>query len=160
MRQKTTSLPLLRDLDQPFVWDIRMYNRRYRFEFSDTASPTNYTLLSPSFIILCYDISSRPSLVNTQQIWFPRMVEAYMRERDDIPIMLLGLKRDLRREEEGVIYPQEGVKVAQDMRCDRYAECSAVTGELMDQVIEDVARTAAKTTTESGGLSQGGCKIM
>lgn len=83
-----------------------------------------------------------------------------MRERDDIPIMLLGLKRDLRREEEGVIYPQEGVKVAQDMRCDRYAECSAVTGELMDQVIEDVARTAAKTTTESGGLSQGGCKIM
>lgn len=30
-----------------------------------------------------------------------------MRERDNIPVMLLGLKRDLRVEEEGVIYPQE-----------------------------------------------------
>ena len=30
-----------------------------------------------------------------------------MKDRDDIPIMLLGLKRDLRVEKEGVIYPQE-----------------------------------------------------
>lgn len=79
-----------------------------------------------------------------------------MKQRDDIPVMLLGLKRDLRKEEEGLIYPEEGVRVAQELRCDRYAECSAATGELMDQVIEDVARTAAKTTTEGGGLSQGG----
>ncbi|KAI7366534.1 hypothetical protein KC328_g18460, partial [Hortaea werneckii] len=33
----TTALPVLRDLDQPFPFDIRMYNRPYRFEFSDTA---------------------------------------------------------------------------------------------------------------------------
>ena len=83
-----------------------------------------------------------------------------MREREDIPVMLLGLKRDLRREAEGVIYPQEGLKVAQDLRCDRYAECSAETGELMSEVFEDMARTAAKTTTEAGGLSQGGCMVM
>lgn len=30
-----------------------------------------------------------------------------MKEREDIPIMLLGLKRDLREEKAGVIYPQE-----------------------------------------------------
>ena len=30
-----------------------------------------------------------------------------MRDRDDIPVMLLGLKRDLRQEKDGVIYPQE-----------------------------------------------------
>ena len=30
-----------------------------------------------------------------------------MRNRDDIPVMLLGLKRDLRVEGDGVIYPQE-----------------------------------------------------
>lgn len=83
-----------------------------------------------------------------------------MRRNDDIPIMLLGLKRDLRVEEEGVIYPQEGVRVAQEMRADKYAECSAVTGELMNEVIEDVARGAARTTTEKGGKSEGGCGIM
>ena len=74
--------------------------------------------------------------------------------------MLLGLKRDLREEGEEMIDPQEGLKVAQEMRCDRYAECSAVTGELMKEVMEDVARTAAKTTTEDGGTSLGGCRIM
>ncbi len=83
-----------------------------------------------------------------------------MKEKEDIPVMVLGLKRDLRKEDDGVIYPQEGLKVAQDLRCDRYAECSATTGELINEVIEDIARTAAKTTTESGGLSQGGCVVM
>ena len=107
MRTKTTDLPLLRDLDQPFVYDIRMYNRSYRFEFYDTASPENYTLLQPDFVILCYDISDRNSLVNVQQVWRKDIVRNYAEDREDIPVMLLGMKRDLRREEEGVIYPQE-----------------------------------------------------
>lgn len=84
-----------------------MYNRRYRFQFHDTASPEHYSLLKPDFIVLCYDINDRSSLVNAQQVWFKRMVESYMKDRDDIPIMLLGLKRDLREEKPGVIYPQE-----------------------------------------------------
>lgn len=46
------------------------------------------------------------------------------------------------------------------MRCDRYAECSAVTGELVSEVFEDIARTAAKTKTDAGGLTQGGCMVM
>lgn len=35
-----------------------------------------------------------------------------------------------------------------------------MTGELMDEVFEDIARTAAKTTTEVGGLSSAPCSIM
>lgn len=84
-----------------------MYNRHYRFEFHDTAFPEHYTLLRPDFVVLCYDVSDRRSLVNVQHVWFRRMVESYMKERDDIPVMLLGLKRDLRVEKPGVIYPQE-----------------------------------------------------
>ena len=85
-----------------------------------------------------------------------------MQDRDDIPVMLLGLKRDLRVEEgdKMIVDPQEGYRVAQEMRCDRYAECSAATGELMKEVMEDIARTAAKTTTEEGGTSLGGCVVM
>ena len=40
------------------------------------------------------------------------------------------------------------------MRCDRYAECSAMEGDFMNEVFEDIAITAAKTTTERGALSQ------
>ena len=88
------------------------------------------------------------------------MISWYMKARDDIPIMLLGLKRDLRVEEEGVIIPQEGHRIAAEMRADQYAECSAMTGELMNEVFEDIARRAAKTTTEAGGMGEMNCGIM
>ncbi len=84
-----------------------------------------------------------------------------------MPVMLLGLKRDERNEDrlqDGTfecVMPQEGLRAAQEMRCDRYAECSALTGELMWEVLEDITRTAALTTTESGGLTQtNGCCLM
>ena len=46
------------------------------------------------------------------------------------------------------------------MRCDRYAECSAVTGEFVSEVFEDIARLAARTTTERGALAEGACGVM
>lgn len=157
----TTEVKLLRDIDQPFAYDIRMYNRPYRFEFYDTASPHNYTLLQPGLVILCYDINDQASLDDVQKNWRKQVYLHYMSE-DKIPIMLLGLKRDLRvREAESMVDPLEAYRVAQEMRCDRYAECSALTGELMHEVFEDIARVAALTTTEKGGQSQGTtCSLM
>ena len=76
--------------------------------------------------------------------------------------MVLGLKRDLRSENNpnGIIYPQEAYRIAQEMRCDKYMECSAITGELVHEVFEDICKTAALTTTPEGGQSEGGCWIM
>lgn len=93
--------------------------------------------------------------------------------------MLLGLKRDLRTEGEGIIYPQEvrldkenlqgrastnglakAYRIAQELRCDRYAECSAVTGELLAETFEDLARMAGMATTTKGGQTDGGCSIL
>lgn len=84
-----------------------MYNRSYRFEFSDTASPEHYTLLKPDVVILCYDITDRKSLINVQQVWRKDVIRHYAHSHEDIPVMLLGLKRDLRVEDEQTIYPQE-----------------------------------------------------
>ena len=81
----------------------------------------------------------------------------------ELPVLLLGLKRDLRSEDDpnGIIYPQEAYRIAQEMRCDRYMECSAVSGELVHEVFEDICRTAALgTKKEGGGLSEGGCWVM
>lgn len=161
--------PVLHDGDQPFTFDITMYNRPYRFYIYDTASPTNYTLLKPSFIVLCFDITRRSTLYSLRSRW-RHMVETHFNYDEQLPVMMVGLKRDLRKEwteqekqahrlGESVM-PQEALGVAQEMRCDRYAECSAVTGELCREVLEDVAKTAAKTTTEKGGRSDPGCTIM
>lgn len=81
---------------------------------------------------------------------------------DVLPILVLGLKRDLRSEDDpnGIIYPQEGYQAAQEMRADKYAECSAVTGELLTEAFDDLCSTALKTTTDEGGQSEGGCTIM
>lgn len=196
---KGQALPALRDLDQPFSFDVSLYNRPYRFEFSDTASPTNYTLLKPAVIILCYSIADPESLVNLRSTW-KTFVESHFNYDESLPVIVLGLKRDVREKEdydgrvrtrqtsdEGdnavlngrtFVYPQEGLRVAQEMLCDRYCECSAITGEvcvefptfshssltvsqLCREVFEDIAKTAAKTTTEKGGKTPGmECVLM
>ena len=170
------SITLLRDGDQPFVFDIRFFDRPYRFEFYDTASPENWKLLNPNVVVLCYDISSRLSLINIQRLvrlirspalpslrsqWIKETRSTFS-ERTDLPTLILGLKRDRRSETDpnGIIYPQEAYRIAQEMRCDKYMECSATTGELVQEVFEDICRTAAMTTTEKGGLSEGGCYLM
>ena len=54
----------------------------------------------------------------------------------------------------------QGYRIAQELHCDRYAECSAVTGELIKEAFEDIAKVAAMTTTEKGAQGEGGCTIM
>ena len=81
---------------------------------------------------------------------------------DGLPVVILGLKRDLRSETDpnGIIYPQEAYQVAQTLRADRYVECSAVTGELIKPAFEDICKTATKTTTPAGGQTEAGCVML
>ena len=59
---------LLRDMDQPFVFEIRSRKGQYRFEFYDTSSPESWRLLRPDLVVLCYDISHRLTLINLQRV--------------------------------------------------------------------------------------------
>jgi len=75
---------------------------------------------------------------------------------------MLGLKRDLRSEDDpdGILYPQEAHRVAQEMRADKYMECSAVTGELLAEAFEDIYMTAVKSASPEGGRSGESCTSM
>jgi Ras family protein A len=159
--QSKSPITLLRDIDQPFVFEIRSRKGQYRFEFYDTSSPENWKLLRPDLVIICYDISQRLSLINLQRVWI-KEVRSVFPTSDVLPVLVLGLKRDLRSEDDpnGIIYPQEGYQAAQAMRVDKYIECSAVTGELMTEAFDDVCSTALQTTTPDGGQSEGGCMVM
>ncbi|PGH10894.1 hypothetical protein AJ80_07337 [Polytolypa hystricis UAMH7299] len=161
------ALPVLRDLDQPFTYNVRLYQKHYKLEFYDTAYPhENWTLLRPDLVILAFDITSREGLGRLKK-WRHDITRHYQSPRyaasaagEKIPILMLGLKRDLRVENDSTIYPQESYRIAQELRCDRYAECSALTGELIPEVFEDIARLAARSTTEAGGQTEGGCVVM
>jgi Ras homolog gene family, member A len=145
-----------------------MRGRPFRFCFYDTASPTNYTLLRPNFIILCFDISNRSTLCSLGGQW-KKQVDGQFNLDEAIPVMVLGLKRDLRKEwkrdENNLlrgesVMPLEGLGQAQKMRVDKYAECSALTGDLFREVLEDIAQTAVRTTLDGGGKTEGVCQVM
>ncbi|KAF7542535.1 hypothetical protein G7046_g10154 [Stylonectria norvegica] len=190
--ENVNPVPLLRDMDQPYNFDIKIKGKPYRFEFFDTSCPDNWRLLDPDVITICYDISQRLSLINAQRYvspvpmgmgrvaHSPRVVSSKTRltngteqwinevktsfERiDTLPLIILGLKRDLRSEKDpnGIIYPQEAYQMAQTLRADRYVECSALTGDLLKMAFEDLCKTALKSTMEQGGLStESGCSVM
>lgn len=162
----------MRDLDQPFPFNINLQRQPLRLDFYDTASPTNWTLLEPKIIILCYSIASPDSLRRLQIHW-KRQMEMHFGHDETLPCLLLGLQRDVRRESdylpgklepgrtEEIVMPQVGMRVAAEMRCDRYLECSAHTGDLCREVFEDIAKTALATTTPAGGKSKNpACAIM
>lgn len=111
-------------------------------------------------------------------------METHFNFSEGIPVMLLGLQRDLRTDEREFlsppaqkapeasearatgpsylteaddlgtfvcVMPQEGLRYAQEMRCDRYMECSALTGELCREVFEDIVHAAVANTKGHGG---------
>lgn len=156
----TRQLPTLPDIYQPFVFDVTTRLGALRLEISDTRSPIPYRKLHPNVLVLCYDISRRATLHAVQARW-KYEVETHFNYDEQMPIMLLGLKRDLRRENQPeCVMPQEGINTAQEMRCDRYAECSAITGELCAMAFEDVVTMAVGTRREDGGKSQGAACIL
>lgn len=61
-------IDLLKDIDQPFIFEVSFGRRQYRLEFYDTASPENWRLLQPDLVLICYDISQRLSLINLQRL--------------------------------------------------------------------------------------------
>ncbi|KAI1093361.1 P-loop containing nucleoside triphosphate hydrolase protein [Rostrohypoxylon terebratum] len=154
-------ITLLQDIDQPFIFEIRNRRCTYRLEFYDTSCPEDWRLLEPDLVLVCYDISQRLSLINMQRVWI-KQVHATFQTSDNLPVIVVGLKRDLRSETDpnGIIYPQEGYRVSQEMRVDKYVECSAVTGELLKLAFEEICNTAAKTVTPEGGQSEGGCIVL
>lgn len=133
---------------------------------------------------MCYNIGDPASLQSLKTKW-RKLVETHYNYDEMLPVVLLGLQRDVRNCEDydgrvrpqavesysdedtavlngrTFVYPEEALKLAQEFRCDRYCECSALTGELCQEVIEDISRTAARTTTEKGGKSEGAhCNVM
>ena len=93
--------------------------------------------------------------------WIDEVKKSFQRF-DTLPLVVLGLKRDLRSEKDpnGIIYPQEAYQAAQALRADRYVECSALTGELLKLAFEDICKTALRPRGGENGLNENGCVIM
>ena len=155
----------------------------------DTAGQEDYERLRPlayskaHVILIGFSVESSDSLDNVKhkvspvQTFLPRKgnltettsqwVEEANERCPDVPILLVGLKKDLR---DDPLAPEEmrkkslhftsskdGSDAAHEIGARKYLECSSLTGEGVDDVFEAATR-AALLTFEKG--ERGGCCIM
>lgn len=63
------TLELLRDGDQPFIYDIRFSKKTFTLELYDTSNPNqHWTNLRPDVAVLAYDISNRNTLAGLKEV--------------------------------------------------------------------------------------------
>jgi len=85
----------------------------------------------------------------------------------DVPIILVGLKKDLRndpvameemrRRSQRFVIESEGEQAAKEIGARKYLECSSLSGEGVDDVFEAATRAALLTFEKGEG---GGCCVI
>lgn len=64
-----TQIELLRDSDQPFIYDIRFSRKTFTLEAYDTACPDqHWSTLRPDMVVLTFDISNRGTLAGLRAV--------------------------------------------------------------------------------------------
>ena len=137
----------------------------------DTAGQEDYERLRPlayskaHVILIAYSVDTPDSLDNVKHKWIE---EANVR-CPDCPILLVGLKKDLREDRMAqeemrkksmrFTTEDEGTRAAREIGARKYLECSSLTGEGVDDVFEAATR-AALLTFEKGERNGCGCTIL
>jgi len=153
-----------------YVTDCRVDGRSVQLALWDTAGQEDYERLRPlayaraHIILIGFSVDSPDSLENVRHKW----VEEARERCPDVPVILVGLKKDLRedplaREEMRkrslkFITSKEGAEMAQQCGARKYLECSSLTGEGVDDVFEAATRAALLATND--GSNKGGCCVI
>ena len=98
---------------------------------------------------MCFSLVEPDSFENVRARWYPEL-QHHCR---NVPMILVGLKLDLRKDLETIqkmkekrlapiTYPQ-GLAMARDIGAVKYLECSALTREGLNEVFEDAVRAVA-----------------
>lgn len=154
-----------------YVTDCRVDGRSVQLALWDTAGQEDYERLRPlayaraHVILIGFSVDSPDSLENVQDKW----VEEAQERCPDIPIILVGLKKDLRedplaieemrKKSQEFVSPKDGENMAQICGARKYLECSSLTGEGVDDVFEAATR-AALLKFDKGNGSGGGCCVV
>lgn len=152
-----------------YVTDCRVDGKSVQLALWDTAGQEDYERLRPlayskaHVILVGFSIETPDSLDNVKHKW----VEEATRLCPGVPIILVGLKKDLREDPVAIeeqrkkslrfVSPQEGDQAAKEIGARRYLECSSLSGEGVDDVFEAATRAALLTFENGEG---GGCCVV
>ena len=139
----------------------------------DTAGQDDYDKLRPlsypqtDVFIVCYSVISRTSFDNVRNKWVPEL-KYYS---PNTPIILAGLKIDLRKDEkvlkrlrerkENAITIEEGNQLAKEIGASRFVETSALTQEKLSFLFKEAIDSALEEETNSKKKKkQKNCQIL
>ncbi|TFA98642.1 hypothetical protein CCMA1212_009456 [Trichoderma ghanense] len=155
--------------------NIRMYDSQ-----PDTSgAPDMTTVESLSYvqwdcIFLCFDIKEKQSLRTVVQWWAGAVNRGFLNQQEnEVLVQLVGLKKDVREQCTDAthrvrlidhpnaalfptccVLPTEGMFLYRQLRCWRYVECSAATGEGMDVLLEQAGQEATRRAIEAARRQQ------
>ncbi|MEE6513020.1 hypothetical protein FKM82_020442 [Ascaphus truei] len=127
-----------------YVKDIEVDGKRVELALWDTGGLEEYDRLraisypDTDVILMCFSIASPDSLSNILEKWTPEVKSFY----SNVPIILVGNKKDLRNDEQELVKPEEGRDMANRIGAFGYMECSAKTKDGVREVFEMATRAA------------------
>nr|CAB3265398.1 Rac and Cdc42-like 1 protein [Phallusia mammillata] len=127
----------------------------------DTGGGEDYHVLRPlcypetDVFCLCFDVAWQTSFENIKSAW----IEELSHHCPDVPVLLVGCKIDLRTNEEKIkemkeknlqfITEKQGHEMSAEIGAAKYVECSALTGQGVDHVFQNLAELARKYFIET-----------
>jgi Ras family protein A len=140
-----------------YVADIEIDGREVEVALWDTAGQDDYDRLRPlsypdsDVILMCFSIDDKDSLLNVAEKWAPEVKHFCF----NVPIILVGNKKDLRNDDMSVfdeqsIKKKEAVKfddgraMAERIGAACYLECSAKENDGVREVFEAATRAALR----------------
>ncbi|KAF9916898.1 Rho GTPase [Linnemannia zychae] len=152
-----------------FVTDVKIDGKPVQLALWDTAGQEAYERLRPlsytkaHVILIGYSVDTPDSLDNVTSKWIQE-VQVHCPET---PVILVGMKKDLRDEHaasggaEGkttrFVTTAEAERVAAEIGARNHLECSALTGDGVDDVFEAATRGAL---TQGNQSQDSGCCII
>ncbi|CAG8525777.1 1424_t:CDS:2 [Funneliformis caledonium] len=144
------------------VTDIKIDGKPVQLALWDTAGQEEYevsnNLMTFSHVILiAFAVDIPDSFENVAAKWIDEVQSLC----PNVPVILVGLKKDLRDDATAItemrkkrisfVDPKQGEDLAQQIGARRYLECSALTGENVDNVFEAASRAALLSYEKNPG---------
>lgn len=139
-----------------------------KLELWDTAGQEDYDRLRPlaypntNVYLICFSIINTRSLENVKLKWVPEL----RHHTPDVPIILVGTKSDLRDDDKTIkelesksqrmVTTQEAQRMAKDVGCVLYIECSALTQTGIKGIFDDAIRAAMTPPPKKSS----GCELL